>query len=278
MNFPRFWRALKTGKVTTWGWSDTSDDDALSKAKERQRRVFAWLDGGCKTEWLWPYGYPDRPMREEMLREFAGTNGEPAGVLTRNSYGCVVLNTAAMVFVDVDTGNGSVGGFISRLFGRKTLSPQKALEESLRAKLEAWIAARPDWRWRMYRTCAGVRLMAVHQPVPPDDPLVLDAFEQFGGDRLYRALCKNQRCFRARLTPKPWRCDVSKPPWNWPWPNAEAEAHFREWEREYVGKTAAYATCRLLDEFGSAPPAPEFEGMIQTHDRSTRVNEDLPLA
>ena len=277
MNFPRFWQTARTGKVITWGWSDVSLDGALAKARERQARVLAWLDGGCKTE-LGHYGYPNRPMREEVLREFPGADGSPAGVLTRNSYGCIVLNTAKLVFVDVDTPEGSFGGFVGRLFGRKTLDPQSALENALGEKLRSWRAARADWRWRMYRTRAGVRLMAVHRPLAPDDALVVEAFNHFGADRLYRALCKTQQCFRARLTPKPWRCDVSKPPWNWPWPNAEAEAHFREWEREYVGKTSPYATCRLLDEVGSAPIAPEFEAMIETHDRSTRAGEELALA
>ena len=277
MNFPRFWQALRTGGVTTWGWSDTSNDDALAKARERQRHVFSWLDGD-QAKRLGSYGYPNRPMREEVLREFPGTDGKPAGVLTRNSYGCVVLNTERLVFVDVDTPEGSGGGFFGRLLGRKTPGPQEALEQALREKLRAWTASRIDWRWRMYRTRAGVRLMAVHRPFAPDDPAALQAFEQFGADRLYRALCKTQRCFRARLTPKPWRCDVDKPPWNWPWPDAAAEASFREWEREYVVKTSAFATCRLIEEFGTAPIAPEFAEMIETHDRSTRVGEDLPLA
>jgi hypothetical protein len=277
MNFPRFWQAAKTGEITTWGWSDVSLDAALAKARERQARVRAWLDGGCETE-LGRYGYPDRPMREEVLREFPGDDGAPAGVLTRNSYGCVVLNTARLVFVDVDTRPGSIGSFFARLLGRKTLDPQSALEQTLAEKLHAWTAARTDWRWRMYRTAAGVRLMAVHRPLAPDDALVAEAFDHFGADRLYRALCKTQQCFRARLTPKPWRCDVDKPPYNWPWPSAEAEAQFREWEREYVEKTAPYSTCRLLEEFGNAPAASEFAEMIETHDRATRTAEALPLA
>lgn len=278
MHFPRFWQTARTGGVITWGWSDISRDDALARARERQARVLQWLAGKKDFDSRNRYGYPDRPMREEVLREFPGTDDKPAGALTRNSYGSIVLNTARLAFVDVDTPIGSVSGFFTNLFGRKKLDPQSALEEKLSAMLRAWIAARPDWCWRMYRTCAGVRLMAVHRPLAPDDALVLEAFNQFGADRLYRALCKTQQCFRARLTPKPWRCDVDKPPYGWPWPDAEVETHFREWEREYVEKTAPFATCRLLDEFGSAPAAPEFSDMIETHDRATKANETLPLA
>jgi hypothetical protein len=278
MNFPRFWQCARTGNVITWGWSNTSADEALAKARQRQAGVLAWLKRAGRFDKLARYGYPDRPMREEVLREFRGTDDGPAGVITRNSYGCEVLNTARLAFVDVDTPEGGIGGFVSRLLGRKPLDPQSALEHALAGKLRAWTASRPDWRWRMYRTFAGVRLMAVHRPLSPDSDTVREAFEHFDADRLYRALCRNQQCFRARLTPKPWRCDVSKPPWNWPWPNAEAEAHFREWEREYKEKAAAFATCKLLEEFGSAAPAPEFREMMQVHDTATRATADLPLA
>lgn len=277
MIYPRFWQALRTGGVTTWGWSDTSNADALAKAGERQRHVFAWLKGDQKKD-LGRYGYPNRPMREEVLREFSGTDAARAGVLTRNSYGCVVLNTTRLVFVDVDAPESSIGSFFAGLLGRKRPAPQEALEEALREKMRAWVASTPDSRWRMYRTRAGVRLMAVHRPFTPDDPLVLHAFEQFGADRLYRALCKTQKCFRARLTPKPWRCDVSKPPSRWPWKDAQAEASFRHWERKYASKASSFATCRLLGEFGSAPVAAEFAEMIKAHDDTTRADTEMALA
>jgi hypothetical protein len=278
MHFPRFWQAAETGQVKTWGWSDTCPDEALAKARERQKRVFAWLDGGCETEWLNRYGYPDRPMREEVLREFRGPDGELAAAQTRNSVGCFVLNTTRLVFVDVDAREGGIGSFVRGLFGGKKADPQAALEDKLRQKAEQWTQTHRDWRWRMYRTRAGVRLMAVHRAMPPDDPLVEKAFDHFGADRCYRTLCRNQRCFRARLTPKPWRIDVDKPPYAWPWLDAEAEAMFREWDAEYLGKAAAFATCRLIGEFGPAPAAPEFAALIALHDKATRIGEELPLA
>jgi hypothetical protein len=278
MYFPRFWQRAQTGEVITWGWSNTSIEEALAKARERQARVLAWLKEAKRFDERGQYGYPDRPMREEVLREFPGDDGEAAGVLTRNSYGCIVLNTARLAFVDVDTPSDSGGSVFGRLFGKKYPDPQSALELALTEKLRAWIAARPDWRWRMYRTAAGVRLMAVHRPLAPDNALVTEAFEHFAADPLYRALCKTQRCFRARLTPKPWRCAADQPPCSWPWPDAAAEGHFRDWEREYLEKIEPYATCRLLEEFGGAPSAVEFAEMVKTHDRSTRAETELPLA
>jgi hypothetical protein len=276
MKFPLYWQLVRTGDVATWGWSDLSDDEARAKARERQKNVFAWIDGKSATE-IGPYGYPDRPMREEILREFRDTAGQ-AAVLTRNSYGCHVLNTRDLLFVDVDTPEGGVGNFFRSLIGRKAPDPQTQVEQRVAEQARQWIAARPDWRWRVYRTRAGVRLMAVHRPVAPDDPLAIAAFEAFGADRLYRALCKNQGCFRARLTPKPWRCDLGKPPKGWPWPDAAAEQRFRAWDSEYHAKVAPFATCRLLGEYGRASVAREFDELINLHDERTKAERDLPLA
>ncbi len=59
--------------------------------------------------------YLDRPMREPVLREVKKDNGELAAVVTRNSYGCLVLNTARVMFVDVDLPElKPEGGFWSR--------------------------------------------------------------------------------------------------------------------------------------------------------------------
>ncbi len=68
----------------------------------------------------------------------------------------------------------------------------------------------PDWGWRIYRTKAGFRLLATHRPVFPSEPLAEEAFQEFKADILYRKLCVNQKCFRARLTPKSWRCGVER--------------------------------------------------------------------
>ena len=48
------------------------------------------------------YGYGSRPVREQILEEMPGPDDRPDAILTRNSYGSVVLNAARAMFVDVD--------------------------------------------------------------------------------------------------------------------------------------------------------------------------------
>ena len=44
--------------------------------------------------------YPDRPLREQVVQQITNEAGDIAAVVTRNSYGCLVLNTARVMFMD----------------------------------------------------------------------------------------------------------------------------------------------------------------------------------
>ena len=67
---------------------------------------------------------------------------------------------------------------------------------------------------------------------------------------LYRRLCRTQKWFRARLTPKPWRCGFENPPCRWPWPDGRAEARYKDWETRYK------KACRDTRGFSDSTPSP----------------------
>ncbi|MEO8351905.1 MAG: hypothetical protein ABI680_09245 [Chthoniobacteraceae bacterium] len=276
MQFPRFWSSAQTGHLKVWGWSDESVEHAQRKAVERQQRVTKAFSVES-DELPRHYGYGERPLREEVLREFTNAADVRTAVISRNSMGCRVLNTADLMFVDIDEMPSGGGGFWSALFGRKKV-PEPTLAEKIEAQVGEWVAANPRWRWRIYQTRAGVRLMAVHAAVKSDDPVVPGVFEMFGADPLYRQLCKDQECFRARLTPKPFRCDVGRPPVTWPFRDAGTKAAMREWERDYLRQAASFSTCRFVAEVGTSPARPEFAEFIQIHDDATQAHENLALA
>jgi hypothetical protein len=144
------------------------------------------------------------------------------------------------------------------------------------ANAHAWASAHPGWQWRIYRTKAGVRLLATHALFTPSDPQVQQVFEAMGADPLYRKLCTNQQCFRARLTPKPWRCGIQAPSQRWPFASSQAEAEYDEWQAEYLARCREWATCELLEDHG--PAHPELAPLIAFHDATTRLGSGLPLA
>lgn len=172
--------------------------------------------------------YPGRPFREPVLREVRNAGGELAGVITRSSYGCQVLNTARVMFVHVDLPERRPsGGLLKRLFGKPELKPPEGNQNNVIAKAEMWTRRNPDWGWRIYRTRAGLRLLATHAVFDPEAAISDGVFDALGADPLYRPLCKAQKCFRARLTPKPWRCGIHDKPERWPWLADKAEKRFQ---------------------------------------------------
>jgi hypothetical protein len=274
MKFPRHWaKATRSAQdaggeqldLVAWGWSDTDLLAAQAAAQSRLARMAESVArGGFKA--LGRYGYGERPLREPVLETFAGA------AVTRNSYGCEVLNTERAMFIDIDAADASKPGIIGRLIGRQAADPQA---DAL-AKVQAWLARNPDWGFRAYRTKNGLRLMATHAPVdPPHGEGVMSAL---GADPLYMRLCRLQQSYRARLTPKPWRCGTGAPRVEWPFADLRAESAFREWNEDYRRKHSRYATCRFLRRLGSEKVHPEVAPLMSLHDERTRCGAELPLA
>jgi hypothetical protein len=282
MHFPKYWIAARDKDLVAWGWSDHSLTEAHGQATERLLRIKDWLSRGRKTPRQQRYGYgDDRPLCEEVLREFRAPEGTLRAAISRNRYGCLVLNTADLMFVDVDAPEAKESGWLAGLFGfRKpdhTRDPD-AFMNTLMARVNDWVGRWPGWGWRVYRTAAGVRLLATHEPFASDHGMCRTAFEVFEADPLYRKLCATQKCFRARLTPKPWRCDADKMHIRWPRGDEKWEARFRKWEAQYNKEAARYATCKLVGQFGNPHFHPALRELIELHDTATQAESNLKLA
>ena len=281
MHFPRYWTAARDKDVVAWGWSDVNLTDASARAAERLKRIKEWLARG-KGNLQSRYGYSDgRPLREEVIREFHAPEGVLRAVITRNSYGCLVLNSTDLMFVDIDAPEAKESGWLAGLFGLRkpdhTRDPA-AFMNTLDSRVRDWVGRWTGWGWRVYRTAAGVRLIATHEPIMSDHATCQTAFEIFEADPLYRKLCGAQKCFRARLTPKPWRCEMEKPRERWPWRDEKGEARFRKWEAEYNKVSSGYATCKLVGQLGNSEIHPALRSLVELHDDFTQATSNLRLA
>ncbi len=285
MNFPQFWAKGQFRKFSCWGWSNHSLAEAQAVGRANAEMAMARYDAKEMVKRRYGYG-SDRPLREPVLRELKDPNGEVTAVITRNAYGCQVLNTAQILFVDVDLPepekSTGLGKLLKGLFGGAKPSPPAAgpdpAQIGLLAKAGKLAARQPGWGWRVYRTRAGFRLLATHQLFDPANTASDPLFDELGADPLYQKLCKAQKCFRARLTPKPWRCKSGMPPGPWPWADAKQEQRFKEWETRYLGASRAYATCELLATLGNTQVDAAIAPILAIHDETTRVGSSLPLA
>ena len=123
----------------------------------------------------------------------------------------------------------------------------------------------------------ALRLLAPHGPQDPADPGTLAIQEQLGSDRLFIRLCRLQKSFRARLSPKPWRVRMPRPT-AIPREGAAAESRFQEWLDEYRRVSEPHATCCFLKAVGSTHAHPGFIRLVQLHDDRTKAFSGLPLA
>jgi hypothetical protein len=276
MNFPPFWARGSSGDFSCWRWSANSLAEAQSLANEAARQLADRFRGGDFPPKGGGY-YPNRPFREPVIQEIKDDAGERTAVITRNAYGCLVLNTARVMFVDVDLPEPKAPGLFSRLFGKPSTAPV-VTESGALTKAENWTRSNPDWGWRIYRTRAGLRLLATHALFDPEAAASDGVFDALGADPLYRQLCKTQKCYRARLTPKPWRCGIRHNPERWPFLDARAEKHFQKWDAQYQSFSAGWATCEFVKAIGSDTVHSAIQPILKLHDQMTRVESNLKLA
>jgi hypothetical protein len=287
MKIPKYW-ARATAETTPprggpvrfscWRSSDTSEAVAHQAALAAARRI---LDGILRGKRLDRYDYGAMPLREEVLNTVETSDHQLLAILTRNGYGSIVLNTGRVMFVDIDfpeqTGDGGKSLF-KGLFGRKQKSADEEKEQRARTAVEQFVEDNPAWGMRLYRTFAGLRAIVTHDVIEPQNASAIDVLKQLGSDPLYIKLCKAQECFRARLTPKPWRCGCAPNPLRHPITDQKLLAWYEHWKEEYESKQAAFATCRFLTPLGNPFVHPEAEQIVELHDFTTRANEALPLA
>ena len=231
---PRYWGYARTANgMFIWRSSATCRADAETEA----RKVAERIDECENMQWLvdqpqrgeYPYGVT---LREKLLEEINDSQGRLQGFITRNHAGAEVLNVRNVMFLDWDTPivkeqSGclfALFAWIGRLFGGKSKTNEESNPDvrmpepweeqypwATVSELKAFMSGvtdRPDWGIRIYKTAAGYRGIATHAPFDPTDPETLRLMERFACDPVYVRLCQRQESFRARITPKGWRCGL----------------------------------------------------------------------
>ncbi len=287
MRIPKYWvRGEHSGqdhkgqtlKFWAWGWSFGNMAEATAMAAERARRIFEhFVQGGTPNT----YDYLEHPLREEIVQSYS-QEGNTAAIITRNRYGSLVLNAANVCFVDVDfpdtTPKGLLGS-IKALFSAKKLREQAAAAQAeTMQRVRQWATRNPRRSFRLYRTAAGLRMLMTDHLYEPNSPDIAAMFDQLGCDTLYRKLTQKQECFRARLTPKPWRCDCRRPPNRWPWENPKDEKAYRKWQEDYERRCKGWGTCHFIEAFGAEAADETLGGVIELHDQTACCGPEVRLA
>jgi len=286
MRIPKYWAigihkdTDERGELTRWlayGYSFESLSQAEQQAQTKAKRLAEIRRRGDDLN---QYDYLDQPLREPILAELTGDSGE-FGLVTRNRYGAIILNTANVMFIDVDLAAVRVTGLWNNL--RMLFSAQARREAAATAidrelkKIHTWQKVN-GLNARVYRTRVGLRILVTNRSYDPTSPEAEALMQSIDVDPLYLRLTKNQQCFRARLTPKPWRCGADRPGAAFPYHSDQHQQRHQAWIQDYEQKSKPYGTCHLLQEDNPAERTPEAEMVIQLHDRYALVDAATPLA
>jgi hypothetical protein len=303
--------------VRRFGWSDASAEDAQAMADARARDDLQRIVAGAPLPRREPRvaynGAEGTPIREEVLARHDDV------VITRNAYGARCLNTPNVLIADVDLplrpraglvvlaagallalaaavawstaswqlllfgmiGTILLAGPLARLAHRLRMAALGGPEALARRRIERFAARHPDWHLRVYRTPAGFRVLALHRLFTPSDPEVDACFGALAVDSLYARMCRNQQCFRARLTAKPWRIGIPgrMRPRPGVWPVADERRAARDaWIADYERRAEGHAACRFVARFGSSTAHPAALAVQRLHDDACRSGTTLPLA
>ncbi len=284
MNIPKYWAKSvqvvqqpggRTLKLACWQWSDTSRDQAQQKADDRARELAQKVLAGAELN---RYSYGERPIREEITRSLTDRAGHETAVVTRNLYGALVLNTAQAMFIDIDFAEKNATVSLAGQLGRMLGGGSSSQEDPYIQRVSTWASRHPDISLRIYRTFAGLRCLITNQLFEPGQSESVDILQALGSDPLYIRLCQAQACFRARLTPKPWRCGIGAPPARYPWENYAVETRYRAWEQRYGQMSTPYSVCKFVKQIGRNEVLSDIEPILKLHDQMTGSEIERKLA
>jgi hypothetical protein len=194
--------------------------------------------------------------------------------VTRNHYGSVVLNAHHALFIDVDMPGASSPPRHTSTFRKRG----GGIWQSTFHDLCTVLSSERGTGFRIYRTAAGFRILATTHEFNPGSETARGLMTSVGADDAFIRLCGVQNTFRARLTPKPWRCGASQPPHPFPRETAEEEDSFAEWTARYERACGRHATCQFLGSVGPRDRHSRVAPIVEFHDRVTKAFEALELA
>ena len=268
MKIYKYWTAEKqkilvdgqAQEITCYGGSNVSIEDARGKAREKAQKIERKIAGEKHL-----FDRYEAEIREEVLRII-----DDHSAITRNRYGAQVLNTENMMILDIDKPKATSGG-LGGLFKKKDTRPPKEQIFDLVRNLAT--SKYKDYGFRLYETYQGARVIMLGRDFDPRSEATKKMMDEFNCDPLYTTLCIKQDCYRARLTPKPYRMKMRG--YKVKYPREADESEFQSWLSEYERASRDFSVCKLIEQMGSSQSVND---VVRLHDEITGVGYPQRLA
>jgi len=245
-------------EITCYGGSNISTDDARAKASEKAEKIQRKIKGEKHL-----FDEYEAEIREEILQII-----DDHSAITRNRYGAQVLNVENLLILDIDKPKSSFGD----LFKKRDAGSDKAKIFDMVRKL-ATSSKYGNYGFRLYETYQGARVIVLGEDFDPRNNQTKKMMDEFNCDPLYTRLCIKQGCYRARLTPKPYRMKMHA--YKVKFPRNGDDLEFQQWLTNYESESRNFSVCQLIEQIGTSH---SLDDVIRLHDEITGVNFRQPLA
>lgn len=245
-------------RLHCWGFSNTDVESALKDARERSERVIRKILGMRMPA--------DDDYCADIIEEIVETLS-PESIVTRNRYGARILNTQEIAIFDIDAfpppRSSKLSEFFRRFFGYGAM-PHKTPKEATFEHISRVLASK-NFPSRIYETAAGFRVLINAGMLSPKSDSFRVLARQLRADVNYTRLCAKQNCFRARLTPKPYRAQIPACRYHWP-QSPEEYARNQAWVKNYEMRAREFSVCRLVHACGNDFAT---HALVRFHDAAT---------
>lgn len=264
MKIYKFW-AVEKRKITIdgaeqeincYGGSNISVEDARLRAREKAEKIQRKIAGEKHV-----FDRYEAEIREEILQMI-----DDHSVITRNRYGAQVLNAENLLILDIDKPKATGG-----LFKKKDTRPPKDQIFDMVRNLAT--TKYRDYGFRTYETYQGARVIVLGNSFDPRNGETKKMMDEFNCDPLYTTLCNKQGCFRARLTPKPYRMKMR--PYKVNFPREDVDTEFQHWLMEYERESRNFSVCKFIEQVGASQ---YMNDVVRLHDEITGVGYPQRLA
>lgn len=230
--------------VSILSGSNESIEDARLDVAKQSRFVEQKINGEAPAD---DYEVPIKEYVEQVI--------DDDNIITICRYGAKILNTCQYTVLDLD--DYPVDFF--DMFRSVRKLPKK---ERIVAKFLQRLARHPELGtdFRIYETTKGVRVIG-RKYIEPSGKGYAALMRDLRVDWLYIVLSQKQNCYRARVTPKPFRLKMKTIKIKSPL-DCETQEYL-DWSQEYATASARSSVVKLIQSVGS-----DFsrEPVIRLHD------------
>ena len=204
---------------------------------------------------------------EVAIKEYINEAIDDSNIITICRYGAKILNTTSYTILDLDD---YPIDFFDYFKAVRKLKKKDRIVYKFEERVRKFAELGTDFR--IYETTKGIRVIG-KKYIDPSSKGYISLMRSLYVDWIYIQLSKKQKCYRARLTPKPYRMKFKsikvKSPLDC------KKDNYLSWEQAYAEKSKEYSVVRLVKLLGR-----DFSNdtIVKKHDLMCNIQSNRKLA